>query len=242
MDDAPNRKETEPACNTCQARKRKTNFGNAVKPFEQPMQIMDEVKVSMDGLTKAENQRVRRLPRGFGMYITSEAERLFRELPEEIWADAMVPEGSKGRVKAITAASPDAAPQPYSDPILEHNSEFNWKSLFPPECDLPESVRGASADIKREPLEPMEMQEDLQPHDVCEPKNIPGIPRQAIPAGESSHLVPSAIYQAEEFTDSWEDAYGWLRSAMSCEPFSIGHPRVNGYQPEEDTPIAEPHI
>jgi hypothetical protein len=234
-----------------------------VKTPEQPTQIMDEVRISMDDLTKAENQRVRRLPLGFNMYLTSEAERLLRELPEEIWNDVMTPERSKGYVKkTIMAAPPDVPPQPYSDPILEHNSEFNWKSLFPPECDLPESVGGAAANSKMEHsrLEPTETRRESQPHVVFEQQHIPGTTKQAIPAVESSYLEPSAIYQAvcyrpilyynhvltsllkEEFTDSWEDAYGWLRSAMACEPFSIGHPRVNGYQPEEDTPIAEPHI
>jgi hypothetical protein len=29
---------------------------------------------------------------------------------------------------------------------------------------------------------------------------------------------------------------------MACEPFSIGHTRVNSYQPDEDILIAGPHI
>ncbi|KAH0545376.1 hypothetical protein FGG08_000517 [Glutinoglossum americanum] len=269
MDDASNRGDSAPACNTCQAKKRKcdgvlprctncfthdlccsydftpeTSHKDTKKTFEQPTRMMDGVRISMDGLTKTENLQVQQLPLGFSMYLTSETERLVRELPEEIWADIMVPEGGKGYVKTIMAPQPDVAPQPYSDPILEHNSDFNWKSLFPPECDLPESVSGAAVNGKGEHplLEPAETQVEFQRHVASDQQHTPGSPKQEISATELSPLEPLSIYHTEEFTDSWEDAYGWLRSAMACEPFSIGHPRINGYQPEEDILIAEPHI
>jgi hypothetical protein len=168
-----------------------------LKTLEQPTQVIDEVRISMDGLTKAENLRVRQLPLGFSMYLNAETERLVRELPEEIWADVMIPEGAKGYVKTIMAARPDVAPQPYSDPILEHNSNFNWKSLFPPECDLPESVSGTIASDREEhpKLEPVESELELQPHVVNEQQHISGSPKQTISAFEFSHLEPSTIYQ-----------------------------------------------
>jgi hypothetical protein len=140
----------------------------------------------MDGLTKAENLRVRRLPLGFSMYLTSETERLVRELPEEIWADVMIPEEGKGYIKTILAARPDIAPQPYSDPILEHNSAFNWKSLFPPECDLPESVSGAVGDAMEERTE---TQEELQPQGTSEQGHTPGL-EQVTSTVDESHLEP----------------------------------------------------
>src|SRR5579862_6055537 len=145
-------------------------YSNALRAPEQPIQILDEVKVSMDGLTSAEDLRLRRLPLGFNMYLTSETERLVRELPEEIWAEVTIPEGGKGYIKTILAARPDIAPQPYSDPILEHNSAFNWKSLFPPECDLPESVSEVVEDaIDEHPrLGPMEAQDGLKPQVTSE--------------------------------------------------------------------------
>ncbi|KAI9776632.1 MAG: hypothetical protein M1839_009438 [Geoglossum umbratile] len=268
MEDTSIHRDSAPACNTCQARKRKcdgvlpkcTNCfthdlccsydfapgasnDNALKVLGQPTQIMDEVRISMDGLTKAENLRVRRLPLGFSMYLTSETERLVRELPEEIWADVVIPEEGKGYIKTILAARPDIPPRPYSDPILEHNSAFNWKSLFPPECDLPESVSGAVGDVMEERTE---TQEELQLQGTSEQEYILGL-EQVTSTVDESHLEPvqfelPTIYQTEEFTDSWEDAYGWLRNAMACEPFSIGHTHAGGYQLDEDVLIAEPHI
>ncbi|KAI9763853.1 MAG: hypothetical protein M1840_009037 [Geoglossum simile] len=272
MEDPSNRKDSIPACNTCQARKRKCdgvlprcsncfmhdlccsyNFSpegrhsNALKAPEKPVQIMDEVKISMEGLTETENQRARRLPLGFNMYLTSETERLVRELPEEIWAEVTIPEEGKGYIKTVLAARPDIDPRPYSDPILEHNSAFNWKSLFPPECDLPESVSEVvEGTVDEHPrLGPVEAGE-LEPQ-VNRQEDILGPPNQVSSAMDGlnlqqSQFEPSAIYQTEDFTDSWEDAYGWLRSAMACEPFSIGHARVNSYQTDEDVLIAEPHI
>jgi hypothetical protein len=178
------------------------SHNNALKAPEQPIQIVDEVKISMDGLTNAEDLRVRRLPLGFNMYLTSETERLVRELPEEIWAEVMIPEEGKGYIKTILAARPDIAPQPYSDPILEHNSAFNWKSLFPPECDLPESVSEVVEDAINEHPQPgpMEAQDELKPQVAGEQGDTLGPPNQVASAMDGSNLEQSqfessTIYQ-----------------------------------------------